>query len=129
MLASIVEVEVHLACIRVGELRGFDIDDDQTAQAAIEEEKINAVPLVANPQSALATDKSEVSTKFQEERFQVKDQGFLELGFAVFILQTEKFQNEGIFDRFFRSSPIFRDNFPPPFVRRADLLRESAVLS
>jgi hypothetical protein len=48
VLAGIVEVKMHLTGIGVREFSKFQVDHHQAAQLAMEEEQIDAIPLVAN---------------------------------------------------------------------------------
>ena len=46
MLASVVQVEVHLACVRVSESAHLEVNDDQTSQTAMEENEVNTEPCI-----------------------------------------------------------------------------------
>ena len=89
---------MHLAGVGVGELAELQIEEDQAAQAAMEEEQVHAIPVVADAQAALAADEGEVVAEFEQEAFQMADEGFFQLGLGVFILQVEELQDERIFD-------------------------------
>ena len=54
VLPGVVEVEVHLARIGVGELAQLEVDDHLGTQAAVEEEQIHPVPGIADAQAALS---------------------------------------------------------------------------
>jgi hypothetical protein len=45
---------VHLSRVGVGELAQLQVDDQQRAQAAMEEEEIDTVPLISDTQPPLA---------------------------------------------------------------------------
>lgn len=51
-----------LCGVGMGELSEFQVNDDQAAQAAVEEQQINTEPLISNTQAPLPADKSEVSS-------------------------------------------------------------------
>ena len=51
VFAGVVEVEVHLAGVGVGELAELQVDDDQAAELAVEEEEVDAIPFVADAKS------------------------------------------------------------------------------
>ena len=69
MFASIVEIEVHLAGVGVGELADLQIDDDEAAQFAVKEKEIDAIPFPADPQPALAADESKIASQLEAGRF------------------------------------------------------------
>jgi len=56
---------VHLAGVGVGELSALEIDDNEAAELAMEKEQIDPIPFVADSQSALTPDKSEIAAEFQ----------------------------------------------------------------
>ena len=60
MFASVVEIEVHLAGVGVGELAALEIDDDKATEFAMKEEQIDAIPFVADTEAALPADESEI---------------------------------------------------------------------
>jgi hypothetical protein len=49
VLSGIVEVQVHLARISVGEVTELQVDDDKAPKAAVKEYQIDTVPLGADP--------------------------------------------------------------------------------
>ncbi len=106
MFAGVVEVKVHLAGIGVGEGTDFEIDDDQAIELAMKEEEIDAEPLIADAQTALAADECEVVAEFEEEGLEMGDQGVFEFGFGVFVLEAEEFEDEGVFDLLFRGKKV-----------------------
>ena len=59
----------------------FKVDENQAAQTPAEEQKVNSVPLISDPQSFLGADKREILAKFQEEVFEVPNQSPFELAF------------------------------------------------
>lgn len=67
--AGIIAVEVHLADVGGSQLVQLEVEYDQTAQTAMEEHQVNAIPPVVNSQPTLPTDKCEIATKFEHECF------------------------------------------------------------
>jgi hypothetical protein len=57
---------VHLAGVGIGELAELQIDDDQAAELAVEEEQVDSIPLVADAQPFLPADKRKVAAQFQQ---------------------------------------------------------------
>ena len=62
---SVVQIQVHLTGVSVGELAKLQIDDHQTTQAPVEEQQINAIPLVTDAQPPLPSNEAEVAAQFQ----------------------------------------------------------------
>ena len=79
VLLGIVQVKVHLPRVGVGELADLQVDDDQAAQAAVEEEQVDPIPLVADPQTLLTPDEGEVAAEFEQEVFELPDQGVFQV--------------------------------------------------
>jgi hypothetical protein len=52
---------MHLSGVGVGEFADLQVDDDEAAQFAMKEEKIDAIPFAADPQPTLPSDKSEIA--------------------------------------------------------------------
>jgi hypothetical protein len=67
VLSGVIEVEIHLASVSVGEAAEFQIYEHQTPKAAMEEQQVRTVPVVANPEPLLAGHEGEVVAKFQQE--------------------------------------------------------------
>ena len=61
----------------------------------MEEEQIDAMPLVADAEAALAADETEIVAELEEEFFEVLDEGVFEFGFRVFVLEIEELEDEG----------------------------------
>ena len=72
---------MHLPGIGVGELAKLQVDDDEAAQTPVEEQQIDPIPLAADAQAALASDKGKIAAEFHEESLQMTDEGVLEIGF------------------------------------------------
>ena len=108
VFACVVQVKVHLSGIRMGEFSEFEVYYYKTAQTAVEEEKINAVPFIANTQTPLPSDESKIAAKFKEKVFELFDQGLFKITFRILILKPEKFKHKGIFNLFFRRNKVIR---------------------
>ena len=67
-------------------------------QAAMEKHQVDAEPFVIDPQAALAADEREIIAQLEEECLEMADQSVFKVGFGIFILQVEEFQNERVFD-------------------------------
>lgn len=98
VFAGVVEVEVHLSGIGVGKLAEFQVDDDEAAQAPVEEEQVYPIPFAADAQAALATDEGEIAAEFHEEGFEMADEGVFEVCFRVFVPEVEELEDEGVAD-------------------------------
>ena len=72
-LARIVQVEVHLSGVGVGEGPDLQVDDHEASQAAVKEQQVHPVPLTAHAQPPLPAHEAEVISQFQEEGLQVLD--------------------------------------------------------
>src|SRR5690606_20797481 len=73
MFPRIVEVEVHLARVRMSELADLQVNDHQTTQPSMEEEKVHAIPFFTDAQALLPAGETEIITQFQEEGLQMTD--------------------------------------------------------
>ena len=81
MLSGVIEVEVHLPGIGMSEFAELQVDHHQTPQLAMEEEQIDAIPFIADAQASLPSDEREIAAEFQQEGFELLDQGFFEIAF------------------------------------------------
>jgi len=50
VLAGVVQVQVHLARIGVGEAAELEIEYDEAPQSAVKEEQVDAIPVVVDSQ-------------------------------------------------------------------------------
>jgi hypothetical protein len=80
MFARVIQIKMHLPRIRVGELSEFEINDDEASKSSMKEEQVDPIPLVSDAQPMLASDKREVTPKFQQECLQLSYQGILKFG-------------------------------------------------
>jgi hypothetical protein len=83
VFAGVVQIEVHLAGVGVGEWFGLEVNHQQAAQGAVKEQEVHAIPLAADAQAALASDEGEVAAEFEQEGFEVADEGVFEFSLGV----------------------------------------------
>src|SRR5439155_18500349 len=107
MLASVVQIHVHLARIGMGKPAALEIDDDKAAELAMKEHQIDAIPFVADAEPALPTDKSEVAAEFQEKSLEMQNERLFDVGLGVFIFESEKLEDVRIFDFFLGRDRVF----------------------
>ena len=108
VLPRIVQVEVHLPGVGVGEAAYLQVDDHQTSQAPVKEQQVHPVPLTADAQPPLPADEAQVVTQLQEEGLQMADECLLQVALGVLVLEVEEFENEGVFDLFVGKRNVFR---------------------
>ena len=94
----------------------------------MEEQQVDAIPLVADAQPPLAADEGEVAAEFEQEGFEVADEGVLEVGLGVLVLQAEELEDERVLD-FLLGRDGVAGRAARPCGSMAALLRESAVRS
>ena len=73
MLAGVIQIHVHLACIGVAELSDLEINDDQTFEQAMEEQQIDTKPVIIQPQTPLSSEKGKIVAKFYQKICQMPD--------------------------------------------------------
>ena len=73
VFTGVVQINSHLPGVGVGEAAELEIENDETAKSAVEEQQVDTEPLVVNSQAALSPDESEVVAEFKEERFKLAD--------------------------------------------------------
>ena len=95
MLPGVVKVQVHLAGIGVGELADLEVDDHQAPEAAVEEQQIDAEPLVADAQAPLAADEGKVVSD-SAVSLEVRDERFLQIVLGILVLEIEELQDERV---------------------------------
>ena len=74
----------------------LQIDHDKAAKRAMEEEKIDAAPSVADAETPLSSYEREIAAELEEKVFEVPDERIFELRLRVFVAQAEELQNERI---------------------------------
>src|SRR5271157_76357 len=101
MFAGVVQIQIHLSGVGVGELSNLQINDDQTAKPAMKKQQVDAVPLVADAQPPLPGNEGEVASEFQKKVFQPVDQRFFQSVFGIFILQSQELEDQRVLDLLF----------------------------
>jgi len=81
VLAGVIEIEIHLASVSVGEAAEFQVYEDEAPKATMEEEQVHTVPVVPNPEPLLSGHEGEVIAKFEQEMLQPQDQRPLQFVF------------------------------------------------
>ena len=61
VFCGIVQVEVHLTSVCMGEFADLQVNDDEAAQSAVEKQQIDAIPFIADAKS-LPSSKRNVSS-------------------------------------------------------------------
>ena len=79
MFARVVQIHVHLAGVGVGEPAALEIDDDEAPELAMKEQQIDPIPFVADTETALASDKSEIAAELQKKSFEMQDERFFDI--------------------------------------------------
>ena len=87
---------MHLACIGVREVTEFEINDNQTSKAHLEEEQIHSIPSVSNAQAPLSPNESEVTAEFKKKCFKHNYERGLKIGLGVLVLHREELTQENI---------------------------------
>ena len=88
MLFGIVAVHMHLPHIGMGQAAQLQVDDDQAAQLAMEEQQIHPIPGLVDAQTTLPPDEGEAFTQLQQEVFQPLNQGRFQVGFRILVLEV-----------------------------------------
>lgn len=55
VLARVVQVEVHLTGVRVGESAQFEVDDHEAPNAPVKEQEVHSVPGIIDSQTPLTS--------------------------------------------------------------------------
>src|SRR3989338_9945138 len=105
---------MHLSRVGVAEASKLQVDNHQTTQPAMKQQKIDPKPLFVDTKPPLPSDKSEIVTHLQEKCFQFTDNGFFHLGLRILVLQAQKLQDQRILDLFIPPKSAFF--FPPLFL-------------
>src|SRR5262249_49680754 len=94
VLARVVEVEVHLPGIGMRELADLEVDHHETAQPSMEEQQVDSIPLLTDPEPALASNEGEVTSELQEEGLQMVNECLLEVILGVLVSEAEELEDE-----------------------------------
>ena len=100
---EIVDIHLHLAEILMGKLAYFQINQHIAAQQAVVENQIDKKMIFIEGKAFLPGFEQKAFTQFQQKILQLIDNGGLKvaLGILHFFLQTEKFQDIGVFKQIF----------------------------
>lgn len=106
VFAGVVQVKVHLAGVGVSERLDFEVNHQQAAQPAVEEEEVHAIPLATDAQAALASDEGKVAAEFEQEGFKMPDESIFKIGLGLFVFEAEEFKDERVLDFFLRRDAV-----------------------
>src|SRR4051812_33110043 len=87
MRLRVIQVQVHLPRVRVGEFPGLQVNHDQAPQPPAEELQVHPVPRIPHPQAALPPDERDIPAQLDQERLQVPDQRPFQLALGILVLQ------------------------------------------
>jgi len=71
----------------------LQVDQHETAQAPMVEDKVHTIPLVADAQAPLAADEAEVASKLQQKGFEVINERGFQFGLGIFVAQIKEFED------------------------------------
>jgi hypothetical protein len=100
--------------VGVGEFADLQVDDDQAAQPAVEQQQVHPVPLAADADALLAGDEGEARPQFQQELLQVTDQGLFQVSLAVLVLEVEELEQVGVADGLLDGDGVLGPGLLPP---------------
>ena len=67
VFSRIVQVEVHLTGVGMGEFSDLEVNDDKTFEPAVEEQQVDAVPLITDANPFLSGNEGESRSELQEK--------------------------------------------------------------
>jgi len=85
MLAGVVQIQVHLARIRVCKLAELQIHDDERPKPAVEENQINTIPFASDAQPLLPGYEREIIAQFQKKLLDALDERIFEFRLRIFV--------------------------------------------
>ena len=96
------DLHVHLADVSVGELLGFEINEDEALQQVVVEDQIDVEVAGFRADAELASDEGEAFAQLHEEVAQTSDEGIFEFAFGGMgvLGEAEEFEDVGVFDEF-----------------------------
>ena len=97
---------MHLPRVGVCEAPQPEIDEHEAAWSAVEEDEIDAEPVVANPQAALSTNEAEVAPQFEQESLEMADERLFEIALGVLVSESEELEHERILDLLLRRHSV-----------------------
>src|SRR3546814_6786799 len=92
MLFRVVAIQVHLAYVGMGQRAELQVDDDQAAQLAMEEQQIDAIPSLVDAQTSLPPDEGKAIAQRSEEHTS-ELQSLMRISYAVFCLKKKNINN------------------------------------
>ncbi len=66
----------------------------------MKQKEVHSIPFIVNPQPALPGDKREIVAELEKELLEMMHQSTFQVGLGVFILQSEEFEHQRVFDFF-----------------------------
>ena len=93
VLLRIVQIQIHLAGIRVIEPAELKVDEDQASEPSKKQKQVDTKPLVPDPKTLLARDEGEFASKFEREFLQMLDKRIFQFTLGVFVLQVQELGN------------------------------------
>jgi len=106
MLACVVQIDAHLTRFGRRELSGLEVDDHQAPKPSMEEQEIDARPLVADARATLTTDECEIAPEFHQERLEMEHERRLEIGLGVLVFEAEELKDQRVFHLFVRGDRV-----------------------
>src|SRR5262245_39888959 len=88
----------------------------------MEEEQVDAAPLVSDAQPPLTSDEGEVAAELQEERLDLRDERGLQIVLGVLVLEPQELEHKGILELLLGRDDVLG------FARRASCEHRSLVL-
>ena len=97
----VIQVKIHLAGVAMFECSHLEVDQQVTAKAAVIENEIDIIVLVADRDALLPGFEAEPGAEFEQKTLQVIEQSAFEIGLAVmgFLRQSDEFKHVGIADQ------------------------------
>lgn len=92
------EVEFHFAEMFGLKFVNLQVEGHKALQCAVVEQEVEAEVLAADLQEVLLADEGEVAAQFNEEAFEIGDEGVLEVRFGMGFRQVEKVHEVGVFE-------------------------------
>ena len=96
----VVDVELELAEILVGELADFEVDEDVALEDGVVEDEVDVEVVAFEGEALLAGEEGEAVAEFEEEGLEVGDEGALQIGLDELLGfgETEELDDEGILE-------------------------------
>ncbi len=101
---KVVDVHLHLAEVLMRELANLEVDEHVGSQQPVIEDKIDEEVLFVEGEPLLPGLKEKALAQFEQELFDVGDDGRLQIGLGVagLFLNAEKLQHVGVFEQVLR---------------------------